>query len=108
MCPEFSQYRLSWAASLMSSHSVNMMLKLSISTDTVPCSGISSIIHNSVIEVTKEGTEGAAATGIELVFFSASFAGEKEVIVDRPFIFVLEDTEHNIPLLVGRVVSPLV
>ena len=85
-----------------------MMLKLSISTDTVPCSGISSIIHNSVIEVTKEGTEGAAATGIELVFFSASFAGEKEVIVDRPFIFVLEDTEHNIPLLVGRVVSPLV
>ena len=73
-----------------------------------PCSGISSILHNSVIEVTKEGTEGAAATGIELVFFSASFAGEKEVIVDRPFIFVLEDTEHNIPLLVGRVVSPLV
>jgi len=70
--------------------------------------GISSILHNSVIEVTKEGTEGAAATGIELVFFSASFAGEKEVIVDRPFIFVLEDTEHNIPLLVGRVVSPLV
>jgi len=70
--------------------------------------GINSILHNSVIEVTKEGTEGAAATGIELVFFSASFSGEKEVIVDRPFIFVLEDTEHNIPLLVGRVVSPLV
>ena len=56
--------------------------------------------------MTKEGTEGAAATGIETI--SASFAGEKEVIVDRPFIFVLEDTEHNIPLLVGRVVSPLV
>jgi len=80
--------------------------ELDLITDDTPI-GISGISHESVIEVTVNGTEGAAATGVEIVFFSASPKGEKEVVVDRPFIFVLEDKEHQIPLLVGRVVNPL-
>ena len=72
------------------------------------CSGISNILHKSVIEVTKEGTErrpGRPGRPGNKSFNKS--VRVKEVIVDKPFIFVLEDTEHNIPLLVGRVVSPL-
>jgi len=80
--------------------------ELDLITDKKPI-GISGISHESVIEVNANGTEGAAATGVEIVFFSASPKGEKEVVVDRPFIFVLEDKVQQIPLLVGRVVNPL-
>jgi len=80
--------------------------ELDLITDKKPI-GISGISHESVIEVNVNGTEGAAATGVEIVFFSASPKGEKEVVVDRPFIFVLEDKIDKIPLLVGRVVDPL-
>lgn len=68
--------------------------------------GVSSIVHNAVIEVSKEGTEGAAATGIELVLFSAGFGVNKNVLVNRPFIFVVQDKVNNIPVLVGRVKDP--
>ena len=58
------------------------------------------------MEVTKEGTEGAAATGIELVPFSASFGLQKNIVLDRPFIFIVQDRVNNIPVLVGRVKNP--
>ena len=57
-------------------------------------------------KVTKEGTEGAAATGIEIALFSASFGDEKEVYVERPFIFVVTDKKNKIPVLVGKINDP--
>jgi len=68
--------------------------------------GVSRILHRAAVEVTKEGTEGAAATGVELVLFSAGFGENKNVIVDRPFVFVIQDKRNNIPVLVGRVADP--
>ena len=67
---------------------------------------VSKITHKAVVEVTKTGTEGAAATGAEIVLLSASFSERKDVIVDRPFIFVVQDKRNNIPVLVGRVMDP--
>ena len=52
--------------------------------------GVGNIIHEAVIDVTKNGTEGAAATGIELTFFSAGNMKTKDVIINKPFIFNLE------------------
>ena len=52
--------------------------------------GISDILHEAVIDVTKNGTEGAAATGVEIVFFSASLEATKDIIVNKPFIFIIE------------------
>ena len=52
--------------------------------------GVGNIIHEAVIDVTKYGTEGAAATGIELTFFSAGNSKTKDVMVNKPFIFILE------------------
>merc|ERR1712142_344497 len=67
---------------------------------------VGNIIHEAVVEVTKDGTEGAAATGIELVLFSAGF--QKQILVDRPFIFIIQDKINNIPILVGRIKNPLI
>jgi len=67
---------------------------------------VGKILHEACIEVTKEGTEGAAATGVEIVLFSASFGEQKNIVLDRPFIFVVQDKVNNIPVLVGRVKNP--
>ena len=60
----------------------------------------------SNFQVTKEGTEGAAATGVEIELFSASFGDQKDVTVDRPFIFVVQDRRNDVPVLVGKVTNP--
>lgn len=67
---------------------------------------VSKIIQKSVITVDKEGTEGASATGVQLVLLSGSFGKHVEINLDRPFIFLVEDISQNIPLLVGRVSNP--
>eukprot|EP00092_Neocalanus_flemingeri_P012628 GFUD01013611.1.p1 GENE.GFUD01013611.1~~GFUD01013611.1.p1 ORF type:complete len:450 (-),score=105.85 GFUD01013611.1:173-1456(-) len=68
---------------------------------------VSSILHKAVVKVDKEGTEGAAATGVELVLLSGSFGQNIDVNVDRPFIFIVQDKINNIPILVGRIKNPL-
>ena len=56
-------------------------------------------------QATKEGREGAAARGEE-IFSAAVFGEQKDVVVDRPFIFVVQDKKNKIPLLVGKVADP--
>merc|ERR1712013_722848 len=68
--------------------------------------GVGKVIHEAVVEVSKEGTKGAAATGVEIVLFSASFGEQKNIVLNRPFIFIVQDRVNNIPVLVGRVKSP--
>jgi len=77
--------------------------RLSPSAESV---ALSRVLHRAAIEVTLEGTEGAAATGVELALFSADFGVNKNVLVDRPFIFVIQDRRNDIPVLVGRVGDP--
>merc|ERR1712088_678815 len=69
---------------------------------------VSRIKHSSLVEVTKEGTEGAAATGVEIALFSAAFGEQKDIVVDRPFIFVVQDTKNKIPVLVGKIADPTI
>merc|ERR1719507_37835 len=69
---------------------------------------VSKISHTSLLEVSKEGTEGAAATGAEIVLLSSAFNDRLDIVVDRPFIFVVEDKQNKIPVLVGRVMDPTV
>merc|ERR1719186_633565 len=66
--------------------------------------GVGNILHEAVVEVTKNGTEGAAATGIELVLFS--LGNSKYILLDRPFILIVQDKVNNIPVLVGRIKNP--
>ena len=67
---------------------------------------VSKISHTAVFEVTKEGTEEAAATAAVIVLVSSAINDGLDVVVDRPFIFVVED--KKIPVLVDRVMDPTV
>jgi len=69
---------------------------------------VSKISHSALVEVTKEGTEGAAATGAEIVLLSSALNDRLDIVVDRPFIFVVQDKKNKIPVLVGRVMDPTV
>ena len=68
---------------------------------------MSSVLHKAVVQVDKDGTVGAAATGVELVLLSGSFGRFVDIKIDRPFIFIVRDKENNIPILVGRMKNPL-
>jgi len=65
---------------------------------------ISDVTHRAVIEVDEEGTVAAAATGVGMVLLSA-YVGP-EVNVDRPFLFIIRDTQENVNLFSGQFVDP--
>ena len=69
---------------------------------------VSKIKHIALVDVTKEGTEGAAATGAEIVLLSASFRDRKDINVVSPFIFIVQDKQNNIPILVGKIMDPTI
>jgi len=65
------------------------------------------VTHQAVVEVTEEGTEAAAATAVGVGLRThVPDNRENSFIVDKPFIFVIQDREYNIPLFVGKVVRP--
>jgi serpin B len=65
---------------------------------------LSDVIHKANIEVCEKGTEAAAATVITVRACGASMEAPKTVTVkvDRPFVFLIEDT-YGTPLFMGRV-----
>ena len=65
---------------------------------------VSAVLHEGFIAVDEAGTEAAAATG--LVMAGTSAPVYTEVVVDRPFLFVIHDVAHGTPLFLGRVVDP--
>merc|ERR1719266_2791824 len=67
---------------------------------------VSDISHKAVVEVIKEGTSGAAATGIGLTLLSADEPRRVTLNINRPFIFMVHDVKNDIPILVGRVLDP--
>ena len=68
---------------------------------------VSNILHQTKVEVNEEGSEAVAVTAGILDFRGANEEEERvEVKVDRPFIFVIHDRGHNIPLFIGKVVNP--
>jgi len=67
---------------------------------------VSDVKHRATIEVTKDGTVGAAATSIELVTLSASLFLPKEIDIDRPFLFFVRDTELNALIFAGKYSNP--
>lgn len=66
---------------------------------------VSDIIHQATVEVNEEGSEAAAVTGIA-ISTRVGFSSQSSFIVDRPFLFVIQDLRNNIPLFMGKVVNP--
>jgi len=66
---------------------------------------IAAVLHEVFIAVDEEGTEAAAATAVVVNDESASIVDD-ELVLDRPFLFVIHDVQHGTPLFVGRVSDP--
>ncbi|WP_026494859.1 serpin family protein [Butyrivibrio sp. WCD3002] len=65
---------------------------------------ISQIIHKTHIELDREGTRAAAITGVMVLGAAPPIPGRnKEVILDRPFIYFILDNADKIPVFAGRV-----
>ncbi|XP_034369180.1 serpin B4-like [Arvicanthis niloticus] len=65
---------------------------------------VSKVLHKSFVEVNEEGTEAAAATGVEITVTSAQIS--EDVCCDHPFIFIIRHNKTNSILFFGRMSSP--
>ncbi len=65
---------------------------------------VSRIIHKTKIDVDEKGTKAGAVTAVEKSD-SAMEEEPKEVILDRPFFYMIVDTEQNLPLFMGSLMS---
>ena len=65
---------------------------------------ISRVIHKTKIELTPVGTKAGAATAVVMMEGSAA-PGEppKKVYLDRPFVYMIVDTDTNLPVFIGAV-----
>ena len=61
---------------------------------------VSRVLHKTFIDVTPLGTRAGAATVVEMNAEGAMLV-EKSVILDRPFLYMIVDTQYNIPLFIG-------
>jgi serpin B len=64
---------------------------------------VGGVEHEAVIKVNEEGTEAAAATGVEI----PGSMPMVELNADRPFLFFVRDRQTGSILFMGRVADPL-
>lgn len=64
---------------------------------------VSAVSHKAKIRVEEWGTEAAAATGVEVNCTSAMPVETIDFIVNRPFIFLIRDTQTDTILFVGQI-----
>lgn len=67
---------------------------------------ISSVVHQAFVEVNEEGTEAAAATGVQLRATSARVGPPPIFRADHPFVFMIRQKQSGAILFLGRFVEP--
>ncbi|KAM4688142.1 serpin B11-like [Discoglossus pictus] len=65
---------------------------------------VSKVLHKSFLEVSEEGTEAAAATGVTIV--PKMLVIPQTFTANHPFLFVIKHNETNINLFIGKYSSP--
>ena len=68
---------------------------------------IGDVLHKTYIEVGEQGTRAGAVTVVKGKSASASADEVPSVILDRPFVYLLFDTETNIPFFIGVLNDPM-
>ena len=66
---------------------------------------ISDVLHKAVVAVDEDGTEAAAATAVVVGVMAAPVV-DVHLTVDRPFIFVIRDTQSGAMLFMGQMLNP--
>lgn len=64
---------------------------------------ISQVIHKTHIEVDRKGTKAAAATAIIAETNDIDLGPEEYITLDRPFVYMIVDTESGTPVFMGVV-----
>jgi serpin B len=67
---------------------------------------IDQIVHRAIIDVAEEGTEVAAATAVTVVGSAIRTEPPETFVVDRPFLFMIDDELTGAVLFEGRIVDP--
>ncbi|OUN25697.1 serpin family protein [Pseudoflavonifractor sp. An85] len=94
----------------------NMGMTLAFHGDQADLSGIGTyaggnlfvnrVLHKTYISVAEQGTRAGAATVVEVNGEGAMDPGQmQEVILNRPFVYLLVDLEHQMPLFLGTVMA---
>jgi len=65
---------------------------------------VSKIVHQAVIKVDEKGTEAVAATGVLIV--TSAIIYPEEVMINKPFIYMLRDRESKAFLFIGHIIDP--
>jgi serpin B len=66
---------------------------------------ISDVLHKTYVSVDEAGTEAAAATAV-VVGLTAMHGKTAQMTVDRPFVFLIRDSDTGTILFIGRVMNP--
>ena len=67
---------------------------------------INRVLHKTFISVAEQGTKAGAATAVEMVAEGAAEIQEyREVVLDRPFVYMLIDCETNLPFFIGTMMN---
>ncbi|XP_071431410.1 alpha-2-antiplasmin isoform X3 [Pithys albifrons albifrons] len=61
---------------------------------------VSSVQHQSTLELQEDGVEASAATSVALSRSASAFS------LDRPFVFIIFEDETGIPLFIGSIQNP--
>jgi len=67
---------------------------------------INRVIHDALIEVDEKGTEAAAATVVEVVELTSMPSGPRELVLDKPFIFFIQEAHSGAILFMGKLGDP--
>jgi serpin B len=67
---------------------------------------ISQVLHKAYVAVDEQGTEAAAGTAVEIVVGAESSTPVEVMRADRPFLFLICDTEQGTILFLGRLMNP--
>nr|XP_055067499.1 leukocyte elastase inhibitor-like isoform X1 [Misgurnus anguillicaudatus] len=67
---------------------------------------VSEVIHKTFLEVTEDGTEAAAATGVVSICYDGGPVISKAFNADHPFLFFIRHNPTNTILFYGRFCSP--
>ena len=66
---------------------------------------ISRVLHKTFISVSEQGTKAGAATSVEMAYGATAMQDFKEVVLDRPFVYMLIDCETNLPFFIGTMMN---
>jgi len=68
---------------------------------------VGKFLQNAMVRVNEKGTKAASATVATTIIKMASVNIGDTFMVDRPFLFVIQDTNTGLILFIGRVKNPL-